>query len=160
VSPILFLDIDGVLNSADFLYQVRLKTPQGPIVLADQWQLSALLDPGAIQVLNQILDASNAEIVVSSTWRLSLSVGDFRKVFQEMGIRGKILGVTPHLSCRPRGEEIHQWLLENRKLGHPFAILDDDSDMGDLAPFLVKTTFEKGLGQEHIQQTLSLLGCP
>jgi hypothetical protein len=55
----LFLDVDGVLNSDDYQF------------CSGKWNMSkkSQIDPTSIPLLNQIIAATNAKIVVSSTWR-------------------------------------------------------------------------------------------
>ena len=69
---ILFLDVDGVLNSQvwyrskEFNELWKARRP-----FTEDWELEAF-DPKAISVLNTILDTfPELQIVVSSTWRLS-----------------------------------------------------------------------------------------
>lgn len=54
-------------------------------------------------------------------------------------------------SARPfpleRGEQIAEWLAEHPEVTR-FAIVDDDSDMGDLDSYLFKTDFNSGLTAE------------
>jgi hypothetical protein len=56
-----------------------------------------------------------------------------------------------------RGEEIQQWMGANGVKPEDIAILDDDSDMGDLTPRLVQTTFQYGLLDEHVEWAIRLL---
>jgi len=62
----LFLDFDGVLNHADFLYAGHPQTVASPHYNYDKRES---FDPAAIARLNQITDATGAVIVVSSSWR-------------------------------------------------------------------------------------------
>lgn len=123
--PIIFLDIDGVLNN----YSYRTEFPN-------------LICPYNIVNLNKIIAATKAKIVISSYWRETITT-DFLKSF---GFIGDVIGYTPRLSfhCEafptysysvPRGCEIKAWLeLNKADLGVKmsklkYVILDDDSDM-------------------------------
>lgn len=152
---VLFLDIDGVLNSRTYL---KFCYDQG--VLPDD-----KIDPAAVARLNQITDATGAHIVVSSTWRLpyvwNKNVDKLVTLLQKTGIKGDILGATPdHNRSHGRGGEIQDWMNRCKLDGiqiDAFVILDDDDDMGDLSKFLVKTTFADGLQDVHVQAAIAIL---
>lgn len=148
-SPIVFLDIDGVLNSRQWLTRERVDDPFRPY--DDE------LDPDAIRRLNRLCHETGARIVISSTWRLgyhdceSLLLG-----FAKHRMTAPIVGMTPDLCGRPRGEEIAAWIGDNSP-DSPFVILDDDSDMGELAIRLIKTSFETGLTDADVERAICLL---
>ena len=67
----LFLDIDGVLNSQTYITKKHNETGKclgGSTV--------EMLDPDAISELNRIIDRTSAEIVLSSTWRMGENSGN------------------------------------------------------------------------------------
>ena len=110
---ILFVDIDGVLNSVDS---------------AERFQTSDILDPSAVGFLRATTEKHEAEIVITSTWRLAsgwlaLVVGAFAEAGWE---NPPIIGATPELPG-VRGSEIAAWLTENPT--ESFIIIDDDADM-------------------------------
>lgn len=144
---VIFLDIDGVLNSMNF-YD-RLKAEGVPAS-----ETHYVLDPKATDVLAKVVQSTGAWIVVSSTWRMhEKHMGYLTKHLQSFGL--SIADVTPHLNTE-RGDEIKAWLEK-----HPdvtaYAILDDDSDMGDLMPHLVQTSFQTGLQRTHALKLMELL---
>ena len=59
---IIFLDIDGVLNTENYNLVLKRK---GKIC---QDEYGALFDPNAVKQLKRIIDATNADIVVESSW--------------------------------------------------------------------------------------------
>jgi hypothetical protein len=144
---IIFLDIDGVLNSGRFMHS--------NIDAFNEAYGVKHLDPMAIARLNKIIEATDAEVVISSTWRILSSVADMRGYLKAAGFTGVVRGATPRLGTR-RGIEIQQWL-DDHALIDSMVILDDDSDMGHLMPFLVKTDWNKGLQDEHIQLVVDML---
>lgn len=100
-------------------------------------------DPRCVELLNSLIEQTDAKIVVSSSWRLGRTVDELRELFSQVGIKGDIVDKTPYLRFSnndyhksvPRGCEIKAWL-ENSKdiLGSKmskvnYVILDDDSDM-------------------------------
>lgn len=123
--PLIFLDVDGVLNNNSY----RTDPPN-------------LICPHNIVNLNKIIEATKAKIVISSSWRETITT-EFLKSF---GCIGEVIGYTPRLSfhCEkeptyrysvPRGCEIKAWIeLNKADLGVKvsklkYVILDDDSDM-------------------------------
>lgn len=131
--PIIFLDIDGVLNSAQ-TFRSRYEEEQIDINDIFSWYLSDI-SLSLVQNLNKIISGTGADIVISSSWKNSRR-DMIEPVFKAAGVLGKIVGYTPNLPC-VRGEEIRQWIIEHwvidkyRKEGEftNYVILDDDSDM-------------------------------
>jgi hypothetical protein len=103
-SPVVFLDVDGVLIGYD------LPLPSFSRV--------------AVREINRILDKTGAKIVLSTSWRFDEGcISDLLR----RGVRldGNLIGTTG--VCRnTRGEEIFQWLEEH---GWPlrFVALDDNA---------------------------------
>jgi hypothetical protein len=147
---VVFLDIDGVLNSHDWfnVTDTRRDSPEYP---------ESHFDPKPVSLLNEITDRTGAVIVVSSTWRLGRSVSELRELLKSVGVTGYVTDKTPHLGG-PRGHDIYTWL--QRPTGHveAYVILDDDSDMDPLARRHVKTTFDHGLTREHAERAVAMLG--
>ena len=68
---VIFLDIDGVLNSEQF-WENRTQSFRYTAALnegktKDQVRVIANIDPQAVALLNQLVKQTDAEIVVSST---------------------------------------------------------------------------------------------
>lgn len=133
--PILFLDVDGVLNSN-----------------------SSGLEHDKCMLLKRIVDESGCKVVISSTWR-TFSSGRRKLIRLAEDIGMEIISWTPDLRSRSlmsnavRGDEIQAWLN-----GHPeverFVILDDDDDMAHLKDHLVQTWFENGLTEEKANEAI------
>jgi hypothetical protein len=134
---IIFLDFDGVLT----VRETRFNTGH----------------PNCVAALNRIIEATDADIVVSSTWRsmgIATCIGNLRR----WGVRGEVVGLTPHHPGGFRGAEIQEWLDSHGKHVASFVILDDDQDMGEtLMPKLVKTTCATGLCMEDAEKAIALL---
>jgi hypothetical protein len=151
---LIFLDIDGVLNSGRWLASIpyKLLREQDPHV--DRWV--HMLDPAAVRLLNQIVERTGASIVVSSSWRYALDFERLVQVLRAGGVCGEIIGSTPG-GKGIRGLEIEDWLNLSHLSYDAFLILDDDSDMEPLAHRLVKTTFSDGLRREHVERAVEML---
>ncbi len=144
---VLFLDIDGVLNSAKWYgnrpHRFLKDNPE-----ESDWECE--FDPSAVATLKKLMhDVSDLQIVISSTWRLNYELDEFKRRFSKMlSIEpGRVIDKTPRLGTI-RGLEIQDWLTRNPQV-KKFAIIDDDSDMGDLMDNLFKTSWQDGMQPEH-----------
>jgi hypothetical protein len=133
MGKILFLDIDGVVNS-------RLTT--------DFKELYPL-DPYMAFLVGKIQLDTGCEVILSSSWRHH--PGGVAAVDKHIV---KVSGITPTLG-NTRGDEIREWLRKNPEVTK-YAILDDDSDFYPDQP-LFKTTFETGLTDEIAKQVTNYL---
>lgn len=178
---IIFLDIDGVLNSHKFMRT---------LTLSDEERASRKLDPHNVAILNALCVALDANIVVSSSWRGhgTTKLGGW---LHRKGLRiNRVVDCLPtHLprgwvnwdnaerSNMFRGLEIEAWMLQQTLVPLDrlkFVIIDDDGDMGRLRPHWVRTTmFEgpetldpvkyrytgpySGLQAEHVEQAVQVV---
>lgn len=108
---IVFLDIDGVLCSWKDMGK-RAADGQRPF------------KKDAIKYLNRIIELLDAKIVISSTWRKTRTIDDFKKLFDGRGIKGEVIGLTDELDTG-RADEIQKWIDENEV--DYFIIIDDDT---------------------------------
>lgn len=147
--PIIFLDIDGVLNS----HQTSLPSGQ------------ARLDPVNIDFFNLIIEETQAEIVISSTWRYWYPVEELTRIFREAEIKGKIIDTTAcqnSTEADHRGTEIYAWLKNNHPSSYSsdpggFVILDDRSDMEPYLERLVLCKMDYGLTENLADQAIEIL---
>lgn len=130
---VLFLDIDGVLNSHRTVVAFNgYPHDVSPAGLAQ-------FDMAAVALLRGLCKAGGVQVVLSSTWRLDPKWKTFGPA---LGL--PIIDRTPSL-LGPRGKEIAAWLEAHPEVER-FAIVDDDSDMlPEQRPFFVKTQHEDGL---------------
>ena len=148
---IIFLDVDGILNSND---------------TEDVFRGLIGLDYSGIKLLREIVDATKAEIVLVSTWKLGwhkdksrnsmlANYLDTRLAEEGLTIIDKTGG---HMNLRGHG--IIDWLSE-----HPtdsWIVLDDeifeDYEECGILPHLVKTSFyDGGLKDKHVEMAINLL---
>lgn len=117
---VIFLDIDGVLNSIDTM----LAFPDKPHPRSEE------LDQVSVNLIKRLCTETNAKIVISSTWRKLYSRKEFLEIFERYGWPFfPIIGVTDSYNShgQTRGHEIQRWLDVNSDV--EYIILDDDSDM-------------------------------
>ena len=143
---VLFLDIDGVLNSENwFAYRIYcVKNNMVNILMnfvdTDDRNIKhklTMLDDRAIANLNRIIEETGCKVVLSSSWRSSIESENIftQNLLKLKGFKYEFYDVTPRLwfsdfSTR-RGEEINVWLDKESEKHEieSFVILDDDSDM-------------------------------
>lgn len=143
---VIFLDIDGVLNTANYTL-INEKSPSNYVFGG--------FDPACVNRLNQITKATEAKLVLSSSWRKLFEIETIRKLFSYQGIEAELIDYTISNSRRTRGFEIESWLNENNV--ESFVILDDDSDMENLMPYLVQTSYLNGLEECHVNKAIDIL---
>jgi hypothetical protein len=147
---VIFLDFDGVL------------------VTRHSWLVhsaeQARADPDCVRHLNRITTATQASIVVSSTWRHGKTLKGIQEILESWEVAGNVVGMTPVLRrtegrfsfSATRGQEIHAWL-EAHAETKKFVILDDDSDIAPYMHRLVKTDIETGLTEAHVPRAIEML---
>lgn len=153
---VIFLDVDGVLNSEQWFKECYKKYGK---------PCSYELDHACIVRLKRLIDKTDAYIVVSSTWRFGFKDNDdgwqiLMNELESVGIKNRFIGITPSLShlydscCR--GYEIQKWLDSNEDIEN-FVIIDDDSDMFHLMAQLAKCNFKYGFTKEVLEKAEQIL---
>ncbi len=154
---LIFLDIDGVLNS--HFFQIKTKD-------WDTRDKSTQIDPVCVGFLNEIIAATSAKIVISSTWRI-LFYDEIPSILEKKGFlySSNIIGKTPktffenkRYKHAQRGMQIQQWLDENQTwIIDRFIILDDSDDMGHLLPRWVRVPSLVGLDRPTTDKAIAKL---
>jgi hypothetical protein len=163
---VIFLDIDGVLNSRQ-----SIKRKFAHATFCGGKEYTDTPDKQLIKRINKIVKVTNAKIVITSTWRLSNSIFLLSRYLHALGLKGDIIDATPYMPMSDRGLEIEMWLISRRdKVGTPkpmsinlyenidrFVIIDDDSDMGALADYLVKVDNDIGVSNHNVKQAIKIM---
>lgn len=141
---LVFLDIDGVLNSermADVMY--------------------GGLETDCVTRLNRITADPDVQVVISSSWRKHYGVTEIYDQLRVAGFNGRIAGHTPALDNKTRGEEIALYLrtFPARYLRPitSIVVFDDDEDISPLSHRLVRTDYKFGLRDQDIDRALAIL---
>lgn len=130
---LLFLDVDGVLNTTGS--QIRGGMTN--------------LCPAAVRAMKELLSAAAFDVVISSSWRTD-RLPLLRATLKKHGLRdldARIIGCTPSLPAgegAARGDEIDLWLHQNSYAGR-LAILDDEPSIPHLQPWWIAVDMQAGL---------------
>ena len=146
---IIFLDLDGVISTPDY-----------------HWHL----DPNKVALLEEIIKATDAKIVVSSSWRVGCKdINDFiDKIFgrwrlQSGNLEHKSIMVNAMYDITDthgstRGDEIKRWLDAHKDEVESYVILDDDIDMLDEQLFnFVGTDCYEGITSREVKLCIQVL---
>ena len=170
MKEVIFLDVDGVLNSSRTLYE------------------DISLEDDLISNLKELVDKTGAKIILSSSWRLSTeAVATLMDRLDKFGLA--ISGMTcdgvylnwlekyefdttkKYLDTKfdynenkqikityDRGAEIFKWLCCHDDCA--YVILDDEIE--DIRPYfnesvIVKTSYKTGLAKEDVKKAIQIL---
>lgn len=149
---IIFLDVDGVINSSNNLIKVYNETHKSHSGYLYPF------DPTCLENLKELVVETKSSLVISSTWRHSQKgMEKLLDALNEHGLGESVIGCTPILGLS-RVAEIKKYLSDVKSTDTiNFVILDDDSDMDDLLPHLVHTNRQLGLTKENVQQAIKKL---
>ena len=181
---VIFLDIDGVLNSENHAKELFELKDANPEKYYDTWDLPY---EGTLKPLKKIVEATGAIIVLSSTWRFR-RIPLLNKIFKPYGFQivdktcnGVYLKTVEELGfditqcysvyeysngqssakyTTDRGAEIAEWLSRHPDV-ESFVILDDD--VADIDQYYKKNHvwtdfYNWGLTEEKADDAISILG--
>lgn len=151
MTKIIFLDFDGVLNTEH--YQGLLQYQGKP------WQdeYGAFFDPKAVKQLKRIIDATDADIVVESSWKY-LGLDAMKELWEVRNLPGTIIDITPSLLGKNKGVEITSWLSKYAKQDIRYVIIDDEYVILDSQlPHFILTNPYEGITEEQANRAISML---
>ena len=162
---IIFLDLDGVLNTARWHEQAKVDE------LKDDYGYT--FDPTAVSNLADIIEKTGADIVISSSWKF-MGLSKMQKMWKDRRLPGKVVGLTPNSVSDEfllhadldnmdfmaiRGQEIKEWLMQNSGVTH-YAILDDLNDvLQEQESHFIWIDPVVGITTENVVQTVMTLNC-
>ncbi len=116
---VIFLDNDGVIcllnnwgGRSKKWAKYRSANPESSLFLKDAPVEIRFddFDKKAIKVLNQILEETGAEIVVSSDWKLHATLEELRDYYEAQGIIKLPIAITPNLhEFDPETNDLFVW---------------------------------------------------
>lgn len=158
---VIFLDIDGVLNTYYTKETIGLYT---------------FVSKDKILLLKELIDKTDAKIVLSSTWRRGwylkerinpekLTSGELQDIRLFDALQAKLAEYDVHMigytdDFGLRGEEIDLWLKQWD--GEPiesFVILDDmcGTELRPHSRYLIQTSMFEGLNEKHVARAIKIL---
>lgn len=154
---IVFLDIDGVLNSRRTALAFKGYPHKFEPGLPG-------FDPVAVGLVRKLVEHTQAQVVLSSSWRFDER--EWVKAGPMLGL--PIIDRTPvGLHWHPdyqdhqqilRGHEIKHWLSEKPEVSH-YVILDDDQDMlEEQQEQFVHVNRDHGLSADDFYRACTILG--
>lgn len=166
-----FLDIDGVLaTDASYARWEKLKGYLGlknesfdklPLAV-----LSVLFDPECLFLVRLLITATQAQVIVSSSWRELLPEARLRELLAVHRII--VAGVTPvrHVPFKyndaklvqHRGAEVHEVIVQRRLDPKSCVILEDAEDVFPYNARRVQSSEKYGFERSHLKRALVLLG--
>lgn len=164
---LLFLDMDGVVNTIEDKYCVSLNIPMEILEGKDYHRCQ--FDPRLVFNFIRLLEfckENNIHIVISSTWRMGTEVEDWNKFFNKYFGRTSgykldnlVVGLTP-VDGRDRGLQIQTELevvdlTQNTDKDLEYLIIDDD--INDITPYhkaknIIKVDPTKGLDNNTLDK--------
>ena len=148
---IIFLDIDYVVNCMS----TKERAPSGVIGVEQR----------LIAYIKEIVDATGAKIVLSSTWRKDwafnlLNSKDWDYLREEFAKQNLyFFDYTPIRSDSHRGREIKEWLESTDYNVRSYVIIDDEMfDIKDLHEgHMVQTSFNDGINPYAVKMAIEIL---
>ncbi len=160
---VVFLDIDGVLNSNFWIENNERELSNG-----------ILVDRAKVKLLSTLIKETNAKIILHSGWRfwfdselkpLRLEAENFLEILKNEGLQ--LDGVTPDLTTEEiretkkfslvKAQEILRWLSENKDVRN-WVVLDDlylhNEEVDKLQ---IKTDPSVGLSEDDIKRAVEIL---
>lgn len=148
---IVFLDVDGVLNSDKFYNE--LLADEGIDCFRED-----ILDQRAIGRVARIIRDTEARVVISSSWRWDTQSMDRLleqlKAFGIEPVDTTILDMRVNMS---RADEIKLWLDQHPEVTD-YVVLDDDiMNIPEVGRHHIKTNMSRGLESNHVEQAKKIL---
>ena len=164
MNKVIFLDIDGVLNTKEFQSDMKKDTPKDEFGYA--------FDPVAVANLARIIEETGAVIVISSAWKFH-GVARLREMWKLRNLPGRILDITPNTISDDillnanleemelgvcRGNEIKEWLSRHQGKVSNYVIIDDFEDLlPEQEDHAVITNTLIGISEEDAQKAIMVL---
>ena len=162
-NKVIFLDIDGVLNSNFWNDSHQVEISDGK-----------LIDSEKVKLLAKLIEATEAEIILHSGWRfwfdekvkpLRYEASYLESVLVTHGLR--ISGITPDLSddeikrtkkfSKVKASEILLWLKDNPQVDSWLVLDDLDLHNEVIAKHQIMTDSSEGITEEDVAKAISIL---
>lgn len=114
-------------------------------------------DHNAVKQLKRLIDATDADIVVESSWKY-LGLDAMKELWKVRNLPGTIIDITPSLLGKNKGVEIASWLSKYAKQDIRYVIIDDEYVILDSQlPHFILTNPYEGITEEQANRAISML---
>jgi len=150
MNKLIFLDVDGVLNIMSNSYRTFMK-PYGQHI-----------EPHLVQRLNYLIEKTDSDIVVSSSWRVHMDDLETQMVEQGFKHWHRVIGATNY-NGQYRGQQIADWIEFNEYKGVYCVLEDEPSDIcGNKcraigARYVVHVDMAEGLSENDVSRAIGIL---
>lgn len=136
---IIFLDIDGVLNSMDYMNALQfdaalakglynINAQDSHSIIRDKYGYH--FDPRCVSYLQSIYNATRCDFVISSTWNQA-GLATIQQMWIDRNLPGKVINI---IDCHDRANAILRWLHEHDYVivEHCWCTIDDETVFDDI----------------------------
>ena len=182
MNKLIFLDIDGVLNNATFKTNwmeahkeldktyLEIRFYRLFINATEMEFYNGYIVPENLENFNRIIDATNADVVLSSDWRfindgnynILADLSTVKRLFEVRGIKGNVVGLTPYIFKHPRDIEILRYINTNKIKDTKIVVIDDLREAGEAIrdipnSLFIWTDYNTGLTKEEADKAIQFL---
>lgn len=154
---IIFLDIDGVLATHKEFMMNRTKF-QTKHPEAKEIRIPYPFNQGCVKVFNEILDETNAVIVLSSDWRFHWDLNDLDKIFKFNGIKKSPIAITSKIKRKLSSDLEDDRSFQIKKYVDEILpdswVAIDDLNLLSLGDNFIRTKDMEGLKQTRIKEKI------
>lgn len=137
---VIFLDVDGVLNSS------RTRVAFNGVGNAGDTKNWHKVDDVTVRMIRTVSRKANAPIVLSSVWRKLVDIQQF-SAYYDLNVIDRTKAINGF-----RGEEIQEWLSRHLHVKN-YAIIDDSNDMFEnQMNHFVQTNGDEGFSYKNFLQ--------
>ena len=161
---IIFLDCDGVLNSNKFFQE------DGPLSQGGIHSLqfgASQLDPKGLALIDKLVNATGAKIVISSSWRHIFTLEEIISMFENRGFKSaaSVIDRTGNSINDNRGDEVDEYLGLDREreiVGgestSSYVIIDDNDEFTSAQhEHFIHTNPETGITPADVARAIHIL---
>ena len=142
---IIFLDVDGVLNSYRYAIELYNQTHK------PRWTFDFPFDKKCLENFKHLVEETCSSIVVESTWRKKQKGREtLLKELSKYKLDSRVIGYTPDVNGN-KEKEIKEFL-SNLQYKPNFIILDNNPKMGELQSHLIVTDEYEGLTSKNVEE--------
>lgn len=132
MKPIFFLDIDGVIATDNEQYNIITKDFMNDNAWAKALMVPYPFNDDCVQILNDIIEQTDADIVLSSDWKKHWILEQLDTIFKRNGVIKSPIDITEFIYCsmsnyeQNRAYQIEEYIKKNNIKNY---VIVDDMDL-------------------------------